>query len=63
MRGPSGPQARTVRTADRPASGPDRPTAQYGAQQIVEEEDQDAKKKIIGEWNQVYVLCYFTPDS
>jgi hypothetical protein len=32
MRGPSGPQARTVRTADRPASGPDRPAAQYGAQ-------------------------------
>jgi hypothetical protein len=35
MRGPSGPQARTVRTADRPASGPDRPPAQYGAQQEV----------------------------
>jgi hypothetical protein len=32
MRGPSGPQAQTVRTADRPASGPDRPAAQYGAQ-------------------------------
>jgi hypothetical protein len=32
MRGPSGPQARTVRTADRPASGLDRPAAQYGAQ-------------------------------
>jgi hypothetical protein len=35
MRGPSGPQARTVRTADRPASGPDRPAAQYGAQHIL----------------------------
>jgi hypothetical protein len=35
MRGPSGPQARTVRTADRPASGPDRPAAQYGAQHSV----------------------------
>jgi hypothetical protein len=35
MRGPSGPQARTVRTADRPASGPNRPAAQYGAQQHV----------------------------
>jgi hypothetical protein len=34
MRGPSGPQVRTVRTADRPASGPDRPAAQYGAQQV-----------------------------
>jgi hypothetical protein len=33
MRGPSDPQARTVRTADRPASGPDRPPAQNGAQQ------------------------------
>jgi hypothetical protein len=33
MRGPSGPQARTVRTADRPASGPDRPPAQFGVQQ------------------------------
>jgi hypothetical protein len=32
MRGPSGPQARTVRTADRPASGPDRPLAQFGTQ-------------------------------
>jgi hypothetical protein len=32
MRGPSGPQARTVRTADRPASGPDRPPAQFGVQ-------------------------------
>ena len=31
-RGPSGPQARTVRTADRLASGPDRPLAHYGAQ-------------------------------
>jgi hypothetical protein len=35
MRGPSGPQARTVRTADRPASGPDRPPSQNGAQQVV----------------------------
>jgi hypothetical protein len=35
MRGPSGPQARTVRTADRPASGPDRPLAQNGAQHIL----------------------------
>jgi hypothetical protein len=35
MRGPSGPQARTVRTADRPASRPDRPPAQNGAQQLV----------------------------
>jgi hypothetical protein len=35
MRGPSGPQAQTVRTADRPASGPDSPPAQNGAQQIV----------------------------
>jgi hypothetical protein len=26
--------ARTVRTADRPASGPDRPRAQIGAQQL-----------------------------
>jgi hypothetical protein len=34
MRGPAGPQARTVRTADRPASGPDRPRAQFGAQQF-----------------------------
>jgi hypothetical protein len=34
MRGPSGPQARTVRTADRPASGPDRPPAQNGAQHM-----------------------------
>jgi hypothetical protein len=34
MCGPSGPQARTVRTADRPASGPDRPPAQNGAQQL-----------------------------
>jgi hypothetical protein len=33
MRGPSGPLARTVRTADRPASGPDRPPAQKRAQQ------------------------------
>jgi hypothetical protein len=32
MRGPSGSKARTVQTADRPASGPDRPAAQYGAQ-------------------------------
>jgi hypothetical protein len=35
MRGPSDPQARTVRTADRPASRPDRPAAQYGAQHLV----------------------------
>jgi hypothetical protein len=34
-RGPSGPQARTVRTADRPASGPYRPRSQFGAQQSV----------------------------
>jgi hypothetical protein len=34
MRGPFGPQARTVRTVDRPASGPDRPPAQNGAQQV-----------------------------
>jgi hypothetical protein len=33
MRGPPGPQARTVRTADRPGLGPDRPPAQNGAQQ------------------------------
>jgi hypothetical protein len=39
MRGPSGPQARTVRTADRPASGPDRPAAQYGAQQYGYEDE------------------------
>jgi hypothetical protein len=39
MRGPSGPQARTVRTADRPASGPDRPLAQFGAQQMVSLEE------------------------
>ena len=32
-RGPSGPQTRTVRTADRPAPGPDRPAAQICAQQ------------------------------
>jgi hypothetical protein len=34
MRGPSGPQAQTVRTADRPTSGLDRPAAQYGAQNM-----------------------------
>jgi hypothetical protein len=33
MRGPSGPQARTVRTVDRPAPGPDRPLALFGAKQ------------------------------
>jgi hypothetical protein len=42
MRGPSGPQARTVRTADRPASGPDRPPAQFGVQQHVREQQGDA---------------------
>jgi hypothetical protein len=33
-RGLSGPQARTVRTADRPAPGPDRPLALFGAKQF-----------------------------
>jgi hypothetical protein len=32
--------ARTVRTADRPASGPDRPRAQIGAQQVAHRVDE-----------------------
>jgi hypothetical protein len=33
MRGPSAPPPRTVRTADRPASGPDRPHGHFGFEQ------------------------------